>query len=94
MLYGKDIRDQFPETKDLNFDYDDILARGLYHIYKSIGDQDLPSAKKERSKGIFKFAFYFCIFFAPRSRKTPIIENGNKLQKMGGFNEHAKKITF
>ncbi|KKK91757.1 hypothetical protein LCGC14_2709710, partial [marine sediment metagenome] len=35
LLYGKDIRDQLPNTNDLIFDYDDVLARGLYHLDKS-----------------------------------------------------------
>lgn len=92
LLYGKDIRDQLPVTDDLNFDYDDILARGLYHIDKSIAEQDLTSSKKKLSKAIFKIAFYLCIFFAPYFRNTSIIEIGNNLKKMGETNGDIEKM--
>ena len=36
LLYGKDVRDQLPEITTLTFDYDDILARGVYHLEKSL----------------------------------------------------------
>ena len=92
LLHGRDIRDQFPSTVDLQFDYDDILARGLYHIDKSMKEQDLSKAMKELSKGIFKLAFNFSIFFTPHFRNTSIIEIGNKLKKMGETNEDIEKM--
>ncbi|MFW9971854.1 MAG: OB-fold nucleic acid binding domain-containing protein [Candidatus Odinarchaeota archaeon] len=93
LLYGKDIRDQLPGTDDLNFDYDDLLARGLYHIDKYLKEQDLDIAKKELSKGIFKCAFYFCILSDPHFRRTSVIEIGNKLKTLREKNEFIKKIS-
>jgi hypothetical protein len=79
-LYGKDIRDQLPETKNLKFEYDDILARGLYHTNKSFSYKDLAVAKNEFSKAIFKTGFYLSIFLDPNFRKTSILEIGAVLK--------------
>ncbi|MFX1391705.1 MAG: hypothetical protein ACFE9Z_16690 [Promethearchaeota archaeon] len=82
LLYGKDIRDQLPSTNNLEFNYDDILARGLYHINKSLSLRNPKIAKKELSKAIFKTGFYFCIFLDSTYRKTSILEIGNYLKKL------------
>jgi hypothetical protein len=82
LLYGKDIRDQLPSSNNLEFDYDDILARGLYHINKSLSLRNPKIAKKELSKAIFKTGFYFCIFLDSTYRKTSILEIGNYLKKL------------
>ncbi|MFX1551834.1 MAG: OB-fold nucleic acid binding domain-containing protein [Promethearchaeota archaeon] len=91
-LYGNDIRNQISETINLQFDYDDILARGLYHIDKSMNEKDLIVAKRDLSKGIFKIAFYFCIFYDQFFRKTSIIEIGNKLKELKKINEDLEGI--
>ncbi|MFX0023925.1 MAG: hypothetical protein ACFE9S_16480 [Candidatus Hermodarchaeota archaeon] len=92
LIYGKDIRDQLPSVENLEFDYDDILARGLYHLDKSIKEQESTEAKKKLSKAIFKIAFYFCLFFDPQFRRTSIIEIGNNLRTLEKINKNSKKI--
>jgi ribosomal protein L40E len=92
MLYGKDVRDQIPGTGDLQFDYDDILARGLYHIDKSLREQDMSIANKELSKGIFKTSFYLCLFSDPQFRKTSLMNIGNKLNNLRKIHIPAEKI--
>jgi micrococcal nuclease len=82
LLYGADIRDQLPETTHLKFDYDDILARGLYHLDKSFSEKESPVARKEFSKGIFKTAFLLCTFFDSTYNKTSIIEVGSSLKNL------------
>jgi hypothetical protein len=92
LLYGKDIRDQLPKTVNLQFDYNDILARSLYHIDKSIVEQEVSRAKKELSKGIFKIAFYICIFFASDFPNTSILKIGKKLKRLTLKNERLKEL--
>ena len=82
LIYGENIQDKIPETTNLLFDYDDILARGLYHLEKSLKEKDLSTAMKECSKGIFKLIFYFCINFDPSFRSTTIMEIGRKLKQL------------
>ncbi|MFX0146088.1 MAG: OB-fold nucleic acid binding domain-containing protein [Candidatus Hodarchaeota archaeon] len=93
LLYGNDIRNQLSEALDLHFDYDDILARGLYHIDKCIGEQDLVIAEKEFSKGIFKIAFYFCVFKDPLFHKTSIVEIANKLKEFRENSENLERMS-
>jgi len=83
----------------LKFDYENILARGLYHLEKSLSEKDSNDAKQEFSKAIFKTIYYMCIFLDPAYHKTSIIENGthlknlvkedNVLEKMIDFFEEA-----
>ncbi len=80
-LYGKDIRNQLPNIANLKFDYDDILARGLYHIEKSLREKDF-NPMSEFSKAIFKIAFYFCVFFVENYSYTSIIEIGKKIKEI------------
>jgi hypothetical protein len=81
LLYGKDIRNQLPDMKSLVFDFDDILARGLYHLDKSLGERNDNIAKKEFSKGVFKTGFYLCVYFNPNFRDTKILQIGQKLKE-------------
>ena len=92
LLYGKDIRDQLPETTNLEFDYDDVLARGLYHLDKSLREKELDTAMKEFSKGIFKTTFYLCIFLENTYRNTSIIEIGNRLKKLKERHNFLEKM--
>lgn len=93
LLYGEDIRDQLPEINNLKFDYNDILARGLYHLDKSFSENESSIAMKEFSKGIFKTTFFFCIFFNPVYKNTSIIENGRQLRQLINKNEKLRKIN-
>ncbi|MFX0083258.1 MAG: hypothetical protein ACFE94_16050 [Candidatus Hodarchaeota archaeon] len=82
LLYGKDIRDQLPEIQRSQFDFGDILARGLYHLDKSLGEQDQNIAMRKFSKGVFKTGFYLCIYFNEGFRDTGILQIGNKLKEI------------
>ncbi|KKM61654.1 hypothetical protein LCGC14_1529550 [marine sediment metagenome] len=93
LLQGKDIRDRLPNPKDLIFDYDDVLARGLYHIDKSLGEKETTDAMKAFSKAIFKTGFYFCIFLDRDYRNTSILEIGNKLKQLSKNNDFLEKVV-
>ncbi|MFX1327831.1 MAG: hypothetical protein ACFE91_06775 [Promethearchaeota archaeon] len=82
LLYGKDIRNQLPKIDELKFDFNDVLARGLYHLDKSLGEKESENATKELSKAIFKIGFYLCIFFDNHYRFTSIFEIGHKLKQI------------
>jgi len=68
-LYGLDIRNKLPDITNIQFDYDDILARALYHLEICLKqltnrkDKAKVSAMKEFTKAVFKFSFYICIFY-------------------------------
>ena len=81
LLYGKDIRDQLPSIEGLVFDYDDILARGLYHLDKSLGEHDQTISMTEFSKGVFKIGFYMCLYFNENFKDTRIVQIGKKLKE-------------
>ncbi|MFX1326230.1 MAG: hypothetical protein ACFE8N_14870 [Promethearchaeota archaeon] len=79
LLFGEDIRNQLPKISDLSFDYDDILARGFYHIEKSLKEQE-NKAMWELSKAIFKISFYVCKYFIEDFSSTSVIVIGKKLK--------------
>ncbi|MCP6718677.1 MAG: hypothetical protein KJI71_00410 [Patescibacteria group bacterium] len=81
LLYGKDIGDQLPDIASLTFDYDDILARGLYHLEKSLREKD-SIALNELSKAILKTAFHMCVYFLDNFHYTSVIEIGESLKKI------------
>ena len=93
LLYGEDIQAQLPETDNLMFDYNNVLARGLYHLEKSLKDKNPSTTMKECSKGIFKLGFYFCIYFDPAFRSTTIMEIGRKLQQLSANRKVIKKLV-
>ncbi len=82
LLYGKDVRDQLPDIATITFEYDDILARGLYHLEKSLGDKDPNNVIMEFSKGVFKVAFYLCVYFVENFHFTSIIAIGKKIKEI------------
>lgn len=67
LLYGKDIRNQLPKISDLKHDFDDIFARSLYHLDKSLKESKSSGntlvSEREFTKAVFKFGFYLCKFF-------------------------------
>ncbi|MEE9378369.1 MAG: thermonuclease family protein [Candidatus Lokiarchaeia archaeon] len=93
LLYGENIQDKILETTNMLFDYDDILARGLYHLEKSLKEQDPRRVMNECSKGIFKIAFYFCVYFDPSFRSTTVIEIGRKLQQLSTERNFIKSLV-
>ena len=80
LLYGKDIRDQLPDVSTLTFDCEDILARGLYHLEKSLKSKEFHITMRELSKAIFKTSFYICVYFMDNFNYTSLIEIGKKLK--------------
>ena len=92
-LHGKDIRDKLPDFTNLKFDYDDILARRLYHIEKSLRGKDI-NPMSEFSKAIFKIAFYFCAFFVENYSYTSIIEIGKKIKEIVDVIRSIKDIEM
>jgi hypothetical protein len=85
LLYGKDIRGQLPEINDLTFDYDDILARGIYHLEKSLKGENDALIMRELSKAIFKTAFYLCVYFVESFRFTSLVAIEKKLEDIIEF---------
>ncbi|MFW9949981.1 MAG: hypothetical protein ACFFKA_07640 [Candidatus Thorarchaeota archaeon] len=76
LLYGEDIRGALPDISNLTFDFDDILARSLYHLNKSFdrakNEEELVQVKIELTKAIFKFGFFVCIFHDSQFHLTSI----------------------
>jgi len=66
-LYGLDIRNKLPDIENIEFDYNDILARALYHLEICLKQltsrKDKNIAMIEFTKAVFKFSFYICIFY-------------------------------
>ena len=50
LLYGRNIRDELPEVTALQFDYDDILIRSLYHLNNSFKEGITPRAMRELAR--------------------------------------------
>lgn len=63
LLYGDDIRDKLPDTSEIEFNFNDILARALYHLEKSLNEKNKLNAKREFTKAVFKFSYYLCVVF-------------------------------
>mgnify|MGYP006278468333 CR=1 FL=1 len=88
LLFGKNIRDQLPDPHHLEFDFDDIFRRSLYHLDKSykgeIRDKNVEEAKFQFTKAVFKFCFYICLYHDTKFRHTTlkrITEQINELKK-------------
>ncbi len=76
LLYGKDIREQIPDPFSFVFDYNDILARCLYHLDKSLKESKIrensAQPMTEFTKAVFKFGFYMCLYFSERYFLTSV----------------------
>ena len=97
LLYGENIRDKLPEITTIPFDYDDILARGVYHLEKSLketykDESDKDIEKREFSKGILKLSFYVCVYFVENFRHTSIIEIEKELKEIIKIVSRIKEI--
>lgn len=86
LLYGKDIREQIPDPFSFDFDYNDILARCLYHLDRSLKEskirEDSTKAMIEFTKAVFKFGFYICLFFNKRYYLTSVHSVSLQLSKL------------
>ncbi|KKK98432.1 hypothetical protein LCGC14_2642820, partial [marine sediment metagenome] len=94
LLFGEDIRDKLPDTNTIKFEYDDILARALYHMEKSLEEKDEIIAKSEFSKAIFKFSFYLCVFFDEDFHFTSIIKIRTKLKSIVQIVKNIQQIII
>ncbi len=94
LLYGDDIRDRLPDTKNIKFDYDDILARSLYHIEKSLEEKEGKITQDEFSKAVFKFSYYLCVFFDEGFFYTSIIKIFTKLKSIVQIVKNIQKIII
>ena len=82
-LLGKDIRSLLPEITGV-YDYDDILARSLYHLNRSlkIEYKSGEEPKKAFTKAVFKFCLYLCLYFDKSFTSTSIKSISIKIQKV------------
>ncbi|MHA1914542.1 MAG: hypothetical protein ACW97V_09290 [Promethearchaeota archaeon] len=94
LLHGQDIRDRLPNIDNLIFDFDDILARGVYHIEKSLREKDDANAMRELSKSIFKTGFYFCVYFSQNFRFTSFLEISKQLKSIDNARVRKMSIFF
>ncbi|MFX1444442.1 MAG: hypothetical protein ACFFHV_13585 [Promethearchaeota archaeon] len=96
LLYGKDIRDQLPDITRIEFDYDNILARSLYHLDNSFKEaivgKDMNASMQQFTKGVFKFGFYLCIYFEKDFRFTSIRAIANTIELLIEQNRVEKEI--
>jgi len=94
-LYGINIRAQLPEVIDLEFDYDDIFARALYHFDKSIQKerrQKLAESKRAFTKGVFKLGFYLSILHNKTFSRTSIKQIDRKIHQLMKKGKVDRKI--
>ncbi len=87
LLYGRNIRNELPKINAIKFDYDDILARSLYHLNKSFKERITPKTMREFTKGVFKFGFYLCIYLDPQFRFTSIVKIAEKIRQLVSNNK-------
>jgi len=85
-LYGKDIRNQLPKVSDLKYDFDDIFARSLYHLDKSLKESNsskkLLVSKREFTKAVFKFGFYLCKYFDKNYYLTSVLNISKHIENL------------
>jgi len=82
LLYGRNIRDELPAINMLQLDYDGILIRSLYHLNNSFKEGTTQKAKREFTKGVFKFGFYLGIYFDPQFHFTSIVKIAEKIKQL------------
>jgi hypothetical protein len=82
LLWGRDIRDTLPAVDSLQWDFDDLLARGLYHLDKSLDAESRFEAQKRFTKGVFKTSFYLCVYLDHSVRMTSIRAIANNLERL------------
>ena len=80
LLYGRNVRNQLPEVSSLQFDYDNVLIRSLYHLNKCFNDSATLESMREFTKGVFKFGFYLCVYFDPQFRFTSVVKIAEKIK--------------
>lgn len=88
VLFGTNIRYQLPDIHKLEFDFDDIFRRSLYHLDRSykteLKEKNPKKAKFQLTKAVFKFCFYLCVYHDRTFHQTSlkrITERINALKK-------------
>jgi hypothetical protein len=94
LLYGKDIRSQLPAIDEIEFDYDNILARSLYHVEKSLREKVIDITMREFTKGVFKLAFYLCIFFNKHFYFTSIPKIRTQVREIIKVQPSLRELTI
>lgn len=99
LLYGNDVREELPSIESLEFDYDDILARGLYHLNKSLrlfysSEKEVKKSVKEWTKAVFKICFYLCILKDKTFRSTSKYKISKKVQELVKSNMVEKRVLM
>jgi hypothetical protein len=95
LLGGQDIRSELPDISSVNYDYDDILARVLYHLDKSIQEdisKNQNASKHQFTKAIFKLGFYLAVFFDSNFHSTSISSNMQEINKLVVQGKIDKKL--
>lgn len=92
LLYGDNIRDKLPDITSIPFDYDDVLARGVYHLEKSLKEENIEM--REFSKAIFKICFYVCAYFVEKFHYTSLIVIEKKLEEIISLVSAIKEIKI
>ncbi|TXT62961.1 MAG: hypothetical protein BAJALOKI3v1_460002 [Promethearchaeota archaeon] len=96
LLYGKDIRSDLPKRSDLQFEFDDILKRSLYHLDQSYRaeyrEKNMEISKHALTKAVFKFCFYLSVFFEQNFTSTSIRTIAKQLNRFVKEGIIKKKI--
>jgi len=96
LIFGKDIRAQLPDHRKFEFNYDDILSRSFYYLEKSLKNEmeskDVQESMKNFTKSVFKFAFYFCVYFDKDFHSTSIRKIANKIEILCKKDKFDKKL--
>jgi len=82
LLYGRNVRNELPKISSIQFQYDNILVRGFYHLNNSFKEGITSKAMREFTKGVFKFGFYLCIYFDPQFRFTSTVKIAEKVKQL------------
>jgi len=94
-LMGQDIRPELPKISSVKYDYDDILARVLYHLDKSIQEdifKNQNASKHQFTKAIFKLGFYLAVLFDSNFHSTSISSIMQEINKLVIQDKIDKKI--
>ena len=102
ILYGEDIRSQLPKISELQYNFDDIFARSLYHLDKSlkefsglrVSNKDISVSKREFTKAVFKFGFYLCKYFDNEYYLTSVLKISKHLENLLLNSGVRKKILY
>ena len=93
LLYGRNIRNQLPEVFHIQFNYEDVLIRSLYHLNKSFKESVSLESMREFTKGVFKFGFYLCVYLDSQFRFTSVVKIAEKIKLLVSNKKINKSIN-